>query len=107
MLVSFVCVGVVCVRVCVVCVRVCVVCVRVCVVCVRACLCVLVSFVCVCACMCVCVLQEFAKSMEPENIKADLVQLFHNLANDEQVGTVCLRGGIRNGLLLITCSIEA
>lgn len=30
-------------------------------------------------------LQEFAKAMEPENIKSDLIQLFHNLANDEQV----------------------
>lgn len=30
-------------------------------------------------------MQEFAKSMEPENIKSDLIQLFHNLANDEQV----------------------
>ena len=29
--------------------------------------------------------QEFAQSMEPENIKSDLMQLFHNLANDEQV----------------------
>ena len=29
--------------------------------------------------------QEFAKTMEPECIKADLIQLFHNLANDEQV----------------------
>lgn len=32
--------------------------------------------------------QEFAKTMEPECIKADLIQLFHNLANDEQVRTV-------------------
>jgi len=39
-------------------------------------------YVYMCVCMCV---QEFAKSMEPENIKADLIQLFHNLANDEQV----------------------
>lgn len=30
-------------------------------------------------------MQEFAKTMDPEGIKVDLVQLFHNLANDEQV----------------------
>ena len=35
-------------------------------------------------------LGEFAKAMEPENIKSDLIQLFHNLANDEQV-CVCVR----------------
>lgn len=34
-------------------------------------------------------LGEFAKAMEPENIKSDLIQLFHNLANDEQV-CVCV-----------------
>lgn len=29
--------------------------------------------------------QEFAKVVEPENVKQDLIPLFHNLASDEQV----------------------
>ena len=29
--------------------------------------------------------QEFAKAVEPDNIKQDLIPLFHNLATDEQV----------------------
>ena len=30
-------------------------------------------------------LGELAKAMEPENVKQDLMGMFHTLANDEQV----------------------
>ena len=42
----------------------------------------------------ICYLQEFAKAMDAESIKADLIQLFHNLANDEQVKHVSMCGSI-------------
>ena len=29
--------------------------------------------------------QEFAKAVEPENVKQDIIPLFHTLASDEQV----------------------
>ena len=32
-----------------------------------------------------CDLQEFVKVVQPEHVKEDLIPMFHNLANDEQV----------------------
>lgn len=32
--------------------------------------------------------QEFAKVVEPENVKRDLITMFHNLAGDDQVKQV-------------------
>ncbi len=33
--------------------------------------------------------QEFGKVVESEVAKSDIIPLFHNLANDEQVGDMC------------------